>query len=94
MRGTGNPLVPEEWRKNMRKIKPNEGTVTTETVTVKNLRTLRENTYVGLSPQDAVVAAYAQEKGDFNHASYLEKYAPSVELGSRVVALGDWCAMR
>lgn len=46
--------------------------------------------YVGLSPQEAVIAAYAQEHGDYNTWEYFDKYKVLVERGKLTITCGDW----
>lgn len=59
---------------------------------VFNLATSQRLTY-SCDPQEAVVAAYAQERGDYLTWGYA-KYASLVRTGPRVVSCGDWTAMR
>lgn len=55
-------------------------------------------TYTDLSPRQAVIAAHAQERGDFNTWDYERTYGPSViEFADRgrglfFATLGDWTA--
>ncbi len=51
----------------------------------------RSYTYVGLTPRQAVVAAYAQEKGDMNTWDYKKKYDHLVREGKYTVfiAVGE-----
>ncbi len=49
-------------------------------VDVMNLAQGSVSTYVGISPRQAVIAAYAQSKGDFNTWDYA-KYERLVESG-------------
>lgn len=57
-------------------------------VRVFNLATRQELSY-WTAPALAVVAAYAQEHGDFNTWDYF-KYWDCLEYGPRVVLCGDW----
>lgn len=60
---------------------------------VQNLRTNVEQTYVGLCPSEAVIAAFAQqEMRDFNTWNYGQHRYP-VEFGLRTVTCGDWCCL-
>lgn len=43
------------------------------------------------SPEEAVIAAYAQSRGDFNTWDYEKKY--SVVRGKQTVACGDFSAL-
>jgi len=62
-------------------------------VTVINLSTGREITYVGISPAKAVVCAYEQfTKGNFNTADYDFNQAV-VSHSGKTVACGDFCAI-
>jgi hypothetical protein len=62
------------------------------TVEVHNLRTDEVRVYTGLCPSEAVIAAYAQEHGDWNTWNYGQhRYKP--QFGKRTVSLGDWCAL-
>lgn len=60
-------------------------------VLVFNLATQQELGYF-LPPALAVVAAYAQERKDYNTWMYY-KYWPLLEYSPRVVTCGDWCAI-
>jgi len=46
-----------------------------------------------LSPIGAVVAAYAQSKGDFNTWDYEEKYRSLIKMGTVSVTCGDFSAL-
>jgi hypothetical protein len=62
-------------------------------VKVTNLSDGRTRTYVGLSPEAAVVSAYAQgTHKDFNTWDYEERYAGMVTRGKAYVTCGDWTA--
>ncbi len=54
-------------------------------------------TYAGLEfstdPREAVMAAYAQELGDFNTWHYEAKYGAKVRRHGRTWTLGDWAAV-
>lgn len=57
--------------------------------TAVNLRTGEKRTYIGLTQSEAVIAAYAQEHGDWNTWDYGQhKY--QVTWGKSTVACGDW----
>jgi hypothetical protein len=60
-------------------------------VRVFNLATQQELFY-WLAPALAVVAAYAQERKDFNTWGYM-KYWDLLEYSPRVVTCGDWSAI-
>jgi len=63
------------------------------TVAVVNLATLSEKTYCGLSPREAVIAAYAQDRGDWNTWGYSKRYGHLVRTGKVSVSCGDWAAI-
>ena len=44
-------------------------------------------------PEIAVIAAYAQARGDFNTWDYSKKYGARVYRGGYSVSCGDYCAM-
>lgn len=61
-------------------------------VTVMNLRTGEKQEFT-CSPQEAVIAAYAQgEKHDFNTWDYQKRYSWLLEHGEHTVACGDYSA--
>lgn len=63
-------------------------------VLVVNLATLEERIYSSnLTPEQAVIAAYAQSQGDFNTWEYESKYGDKVIRGNKTVSCGDWCAL-
>ncbi len=45
------------------------------------------------SPEDAVIAAYAQERKDWNTWNYRKKYSNLIERGKVSVLCGDWAAL-
>lgn len=51
-----------------------------------------ETREIGLPPQDAVVAAYAQEHGDYDTGGYAEKYNRYVTVATVTVVCGNWSA--
>lgn len=56
-----------------------------------NLATGEERTYVGLSPEQAAMAAYAQQHGDWNTWDYEAKYQHLVKsTGLLKCSCGDW----
>jgi hypothetical protein len=63
-----------------------------------NLRTGHQETHVGLTPEQAVVAAHAREHGDFCAWGYHARYGSQVKrlvVGPRnraAVGIGDWVA--
>jgi hypothetical protein len=61
-------------------------------VTVHNLRTGEEQTFVGVPPERAVICAYAAERGDNSWWEYETRYMPHVQRGRVSVGLGDWAA--
>lgn len=56
---------------------------------VVNLRTGEKKTYVGITPSEAVIAAHAQAKGDWNTWDYGQHKYP-VEFCKKTVTCGDW----
>jgi uncharacterized protein YutD len=58
-------------------------------VTVKNLATQEERVYT-CSPDEAVLAAYAQEHGDWNTWDYQDKYSKLLKKGQYTYLCGDW----
>lgn len=61
--------------------------------TVTNLKTGDEQTF-SLPPDEAVVAAREQEKGNVNTWEYPKPVEhPEVEYGRFTVTCGDWCAL-
>jgi len=63
-------------------------------VEVVNMRTLVRVTYVGPTPEEAVIAAYAQSLGDWSTWQYREKYSSTVEYGKQFVYCGDWATRK
>jgi hypothetical protein len=59
-----------------------------------NLLTGQRNTYVGATTREAVIAAYAQERGDWNTWEYEEKYGKLVEQGGFYLFCGNWAVRR
>jgi hypothetical protein len=60
-------------------------------VKVTNLQTLETQTYVAISPKEAVVSAYAQSKKDFNTWEY-NKYYSEVSETKNTVTCGNFFA--
>lgn len=59
----------------------------------RNLRTLEERTY-SCSPRDAVMAAHAQSRGDWNTWEYEERYS-CLTVETRLTFLcGDWATFK
>ncbi|OGL47319.1 MAG: hypothetical protein A2W05_09765 [Candidatus Schekmanbacteria bacterium RBG_16_38_10] len=58
-------------------------------VTVLNLSNLTEQVYT-CSPEEAVIAAYAQSTGDFNTWDYDARYSRLLEWGEHCVLCGDF----
>lgn len=65
----------------------------TASVRVHNLATNEHVIYVGITPREAVRAAYAQERNDWNTWDYA-KYDRLVVEGQHAVACGDWAALK
>jgi hypothetical protein len=61
--------------------------------TVFNLATQKSAQY-DCAPRQAVIAAYAQEKGDYNTWAYEQKYGPLVDEGEYTFLCGDWSALK
>ena len=57
--------------------------------TVKNLKTGEKLVYVGNSPREAVICAYAQERKDNNTWDY-NRYNHLVLVGTYTCLCGDW----
>lgn len=62
-------------------------------VTVLKLGTGEEQVYCGISPKEAVIAAHAQSRNDWNAWDYAERYGELVVYGKRTVSCGDFCAL-
>lgn len=62
------------------------------TTAAYNLRTGKSRLY-SCSPREAVMAAYAQERGDWNTSDYGGRYAGVVEQTDLHVFCGDWGAL-
>lgn len=60
--------------------------------TVVNLRTLEERVYT-LPPEQAVVAAWRQSKGDWATWDY-HKFSDRVAVGELTVSVEDFCAFK
>jgi hypothetical protein len=64
-----------------------------EKVYVLNLETGEERIYVGITPEQAVVAAYEQSRGNFSTWTYPSpEEHPHLRRGQKTVACGDWTA--
>jgi hypothetical protein len=63
------------------------------TVTVINLFTKEKKIYT-CSSREAVIAAYAQEKGDWNTWQYKERYDKLVLQGRYTLLCGDWSTLK
>jgi hypothetical protein len=63
-------------------------------VTVSNLATGAEITYVGITPYQAVICAYAHSLGDYNTWEYRNKYRFLVVSGRLSYSCGDWAALK
>ena len=69
------------------------GGVSMSSIRVVNLSTRQELIYT-CSPEDAVIAAYAQERGDYNTWQYKERYGHLLEEGKHTFLCGDWSVMK
>ena len=62
-------------------------------VTVLNLRTGQHQYFSSpITPRESVMAAYAQNIGDYNTWEYDNKYGERVEYGQYTVFCGDFAA--
>lgn len=50
--------------------------------------------YVGLTATEAVIAAHAQEQGDYNTWDYWRRYGHLVVSSPRAVTCGDWSVLK
>jgi len=62
-------------------------------VTVMSLVTQQKQTYSCI-PIDAVIAAYAQSKKDWNTWDYRKNYAHLVEYGKETLLVGDFLVFK
>ena len=60
---------------------------------VRNLATLEERHYT-CEPREAVIAAHAQEKGDWNTWAYGVRYGAEVRESSLCFYCGDWATFK
>ena len=60
---------------------------------VFNLATQEERSY-SCSPRESVIAAYAQERNDWNTWDYGKKYGGLVEEGKLHFLCGDWAGRK
>jgi uncharacterized phage-like protein YoqJ len=58
-------------------------------IIVKKLGTRKTVSYVGITPRQAVIAAYAQDKKDWNTWNY-DKYQHIVQETDHIITCGDW----
>ncbi len=63
------------------------------TVEVHNLKLDFRATYVGITPRQAVMAAYAQDRKDFNTWDYERRYGHLIKTGMTTVRCGDFYAL-
>ncbi len=64
------------------------------TVEVHNLKDLGfRATYSGITPRQAVMAAYAQDLKDLNTWDYERRYGHLTKTGMTTVRCGDFCAL-
>ena len=61
--------------------------------TVMNLATGDKQEY-SCSPREAVIAAFAQSRGDWSTWRYEQRYGNQVELGELTYLLGNFSAFR
>jgi hypothetical protein len=50
--------------------------------------------YYICSPMEAVIAAYAQSKNDWNTWEYVKRYGYLLEEGEHTFLCGDFCALK
>ncbi|HNR90680.1 MAG TPA: hypothetical protein PKM65_20255 [Spirochaetota bacterium] len=62
-------------------------------VTVRNLSTGETQTFSGITPEQAVVAAHEASQGRKNTSDY-DKKLGDVKRGSFTVSMGDWAALK
>lgn len=62
------------------------------TVIVFNLATQEHIPYT-CTPREAVIAAYAQERKDYNTWNYEQQYGHLVETGKHTYLCGNWSAI-
>lgn len=53
----------------------------------------KERWYTG-SPKEAVLAAHAQERGDYNTWDYAKRYQAEIVDGQHTIACGNWAAAK
>jgi hypothetical protein len=61
---------------------------------VFNLLTAEWTDRVSLSPADAVIASYAQSRGDWNTWDYQRRYSSQLEESETIFTLGDYSAFK
>jgi hypothetical protein len=62
-------------------------------IVVNNLLTKEKREYVGITPRQAVIAAYAQEHNDWNTWDY-GKYDQQVLAGDWSYVCGNWQVLK
>jgi hypothetical protein len=62
-------------------------------VTVHNLATDDQYIFVGLTPRQAVISAYAYANGDCRTWEYESRYGSLVTTGRKSAACGDFSAL-
>lgn len=63
-------------------------------VNVYHLGTGELRVYAGATPRKAVMAAYAQARGDMNSWDYESRYGHETWEGRQSVHCGDWAALK
>lgn len=63
-------------------------------VVVVNLATKERMTYVGITPREAAVAAFAYSIGDHNTWGYMGRYGSKVVEAQFGFVCGDWYAFK
>lgn len=59
-------------------------------IVATNMSTQQRRVYFCESPVDAVIAAFAQSRDDWNTGDYLVKYSTLVQVGQWFLFCGDW----
>ena len=68
--------------------------MSTNPITVRNLANDAELTYAGITPRQAVIAAYAKETANNGNTwEYEQRYGHLVKAGKRTLSIGDWCVI-
>jgi hypothetical protein len=64
-------------------------------VKVYDLSSEKSKLYVGTTPIDAVIIAYAESQGEnFSDPNWKEKYLSEIVIGNNTIGLGNFAAMK